>query len=199
MASRIRPLFLIVTAFWAYVAASNVIYAHSMQQSLTALHHEDFFACWEARLLQHLFLYPLLLGAVWASLRIGWQPIARRLPLQVLMGAAFAAAASPALWLGEWLMSDAGRYEETWASAAGVMAHMMPGSRLPIWLASATTFLLTYGFAVALVRSVPRRSSGRSPARIWRRCACSCRRIRSSICCIPSADRSSGIRRRRAP
>jgi hypothetical protein len=151
MASRIRPLFLIVTAFWAYVAASNVIYAHSMQQSLTALHHQDFFACWEARLLQHLFLYPLLLGAVWASLRIGWQPIARRLPIQAAMGAVFAAAASPALWLGEWLMSDSGRNQETWASAAGVMGQMMPGSRVPIWLASATTFLLTYGFAVALV------------------------------------------------
>ncbi len=150
MASRMRPQFLIVTAFWAYVAASNVIYAHSMQQSLMAFHRQDFFAGWEARLLQHLFLYPLLLGAVWASLRIGWQPLARRLPLQVLMGAAFAAAASPALWLGEWLMSDAGHYQETWASAAGVMGEM-PGSKLPIWLASATTFLLTYGFAVALV------------------------------------------------
>jgi hypothetical protein len=150
MASRIRPPFLIVTAFWAYVAASNVIYAHSMQESLTALHRADFFACWQARLLQHLVLYPLLLGAVWASLRLGWQPLARRLPLQALMGAAFAAAASPALWLGLWLMSDSGRYQETWASAAGVMGEM-PGSALPIWLASATTFLLTYGFAIALV------------------------------------------------
>ena len=86
MASRIRPPFLIVTAFWAYVAASNVIYAHSMQESLAALHVEDFFAGWEARLLQHLFLYPLLLGGVWGSLRIGWQPIARRLPLQAADG-----------------------------------------------------------------------------------------------------------------
>ena len=151
MASRIRPLFLIVTAFWAYVAASNVIYAHSMQQSLMAFHRQDFFAGWEARLLQHLVLYPLLLGAVWASLRIGWQPLARRLPLQVLMGGAFAAAASPALWLGEWLMTDSGRYQETWASAAGVMGEMPGSSKLPIWLATATTFLLTYGFAVALV------------------------------------------------
>jgi hypothetical protein len=150
MASRIRPPFLIVTAFWAYVAASNVIYAHSMQESLTALHVEEFFAGWEARLLQHLVLYPLLLGGVWGSLRIGWQPLVRRLPLQLLIGGAFAAAASPALWLGEWLMSGSGSHQETWASAAGVMGEM-PGSKLPIWLASATTFLLTYGFAVALV------------------------------------------------
>jgi len=153
MASRLRQPFLIVTAFWAYVAASNVIYAHSMQESLATLHAEDFFAGWEPRLLQHLFLYPLLLAGVWGSLRIGWQPIGRRLPLQVLMGGAFAVAASPALWLGMWLMSNSHRVyhmHETWASAAGVMGEM-PGSSLPIWLASATTFLLTYGFAVALV------------------------------------------------
>jgi Histidine kinase len=150
MASRIRPPFLIVTAFWAYVAASNVIYAHSMQESLAALHAEDVFAGWEPRLLQHLFLYPLLLGGVWGSVRIGWQPLARRLPLQALIGGAFAAAASPALWLGEWLMSDSWHYQETWASAAGVMGEMS-GSKFPIWLAGAVTFLLTYGFAVALV------------------------------------------------
>jgi len=151
MASRIRPPLLIVTAFWAYVAASNVLYAHSMQQSLSAAHLTDFFACWQARLLQHLFLYPLLLAGVWGSLRIGWQPLRRALPLQLLMGGAFAAAASPALWLGEWLMTDSTHYQETWASAAGVMHAMMPGSEVPIWLASATTFLLTYGFGVALV------------------------------------------------
>jgi hypothetical protein len=150
MASRIRPPLLIVTAFWAYVAASNVIYAHSMQQSLAAMHVTDFFAGWQARLLQHLFLYPFLLAGVWASMRIGWQPFGRRGPLQLLMAGAFAAAASPALWLGEWLMSDSRHSERTWASAAGVM-HAMPGSELPIWLASVTSFLLTYGFAVALV------------------------------------------------
>jgi len=150
MASRIRPPFLIVTAFWAYVAASNVLYAHSMQESLTALRVPDFFSGWQVRLLQHLFLYPLLLGAIWASRRIGWQPFGRCSSLQLLMGVAFAAAASPALWLGTWLMTDSAQYHQTWASAAGVM-HEMPGSSLPIWLASATTFLLTYGFAVALV------------------------------------------------
>lgn len=153
MTPRVRPPLLIVTAFWAYVAASNVIYAHSMQESLNAIHMASFFAGWEARLLQHLFLYPLLVAGVWGSLRIGWQPLGRCLPVQALIGGAFAAAASPALWLGEWFMSDSApphHYEESWASASGVM-HQMPGGELPVWLASATTFLLTYGFAVALV------------------------------------------------
>lgn len=150
MAPRIRPTFLIVTAFWAYVAASNVIYAHAMQESLAALHAQDMFSGWAPRLLQHLVLYPLLLAGVWCSVRLGWQPLGRRLPVQVLIAGAFAFAASPALWLGEWLMSSTYRHHDSWASAAGVMSEM-PGARWPVWLAGATTFLLTYGFAVALV------------------------------------------------
>ncbi|HEY7888429.1 MAG TPA: histidine kinase [Steroidobacteraceae bacterium] len=153
MTPRVRPPLVIVTAFWAYVAASNVIYAHSMQESLSAIDMPDVFAGWEARLLQHLFLYPLLLAGVWGSLRIGWQRLSGCLPLQLLIGGAFAAAASPALWLGEWLMNASSRhahYQESWASASGVM-HQMPGAELPVWLASATTFLLTYGFALALL------------------------------------------------
>ncbi|MGH8202775.1 MAG: sensor histidine kinase [Steroidobacteraceae bacterium] len=144
MTPRMRPMFLIVTAFWAYVAASNVIYAHSMQASLAALHVPDFFSRWEPRLLQHLMLYPLLLAAIWYSLRIGWQPLARRLPVQVLMGGAFAFAASPALSLGDWLLHSRHHHLNSWTG-------QMMGPNVPIWLASATTFLLTYGFAVALV------------------------------------------------
>ena len=151
MASRTRPRLLIVTAFWAYVAASSVIYAHGMQASLTVLHVAHFFAAWQARLLQHLILYPLLLAGVWASMRIGWQPVARRLPLQLLMGIAFASAASPALWVGEWLIHrHPMHHQQTWASSVAFVNNM-PGPQFPVWLAAATTFLLNYGFALALV------------------------------------------------
>ena len=151
MAPRIRPPLLIVTAFWAYVAASNVLYAHSMQESLAALHVAHFFAAWQARLLQHLFLYPLLLAAIWGSIRIGWQPMRRCLPLQLLIAGVFAASASPALMLGEWLISVLSHQQHELMTGVGGMTHEMPGSQVPIWLASATTFLLTYGFALALV------------------------------------------------
>jgi hypothetical protein len=154
MVSRIRPLLLIVTAFWAYVAASNVLYANSMQANLTALHVAHFFSGWQARLLQHLVLYPELLVCVWASLRIGWQPVATRLPLQVLMGLAFAISASPALWIGDIMVGDAMGHEHTHAAMSGAAMSGMggePGSEWLTWLASATIFLLTYGFALALV------------------------------------------------
>ncbi|HEX5462419.1 MAG TPA: histidine kinase [Steroidobacteraceae bacterium] len=156
MVSGIRPLLLIVTAFWAYVAASNVLYANAMQASLSAMHvAAHFFSGWQARLLQHLVLYPELLVCVWASLRIGWQPMGIRLPLQVLMGLTFAISASPALWVGDILVGDA-------MSHAQMQMQMQmhtgtswgtdePGSEWLTWLASATIFLLTYGFALALV------------------------------------------------
>jgi hypothetical protein len=150
MPSRIRPPLLIVTAFWAYVAASNVLYANSMQANLTALHVAHFFAGWQPRLMQHLILYPVLLACIWASLRIGWQPLARRLPLQVLMALGFAISASPALWLGEVMVGDEVMSEHMqggrWSGMGGE-----PGSEWFTWLASATIFLLTYGFALALV------------------------------------------------
>src|SRR5512146_450545 len=149
MAPRIRPPLLIVTAFWAYVAASNVLYANSMQANLDALHVAHFFAGWQARLLQHLFLYPALVACAWGSLRIGWQPVGRRLPLQVLMALAFATCASPALWLGEVVVGDAAAHDHMHAGISA-MTHE-PSSGWLTWLASATIFLLTYGFALALV------------------------------------------------
>ncbi|MGH8302585.1 MAG: sensor histidine kinase [Steroidobacteraceae bacterium] len=154
MVSRIRQPLLIVTVFWAYVAATNVLYANSMQESLAVLHVEHFFAAWQSRLLQHLFLYPLLLAGIWGSVRIGWQPLGRRLPLQVLIGGVFAMLAAPALWLGECVTSDLMAQQhmgELRSSGFGAVMHAMAGPELPIWLASAALFFLTYGFALALV------------------------------------------------
>lgn len=145
MGSRIRPPLLIVTGFWAYVAASNVLYANSMQANLTALHVAHFFAGWQPRLLQHLILYPVLLVCVRTSLRIGWQPLWRRLPLQILMALAFAMAASPALVLGEMILGD---HVMHFGTSAGLSAMTLEWLT---WVATGTEFLLAYGFALALV------------------------------------------------
>ena len=151
MTTRFRPMVLIVTVFWIYVALSDVLYANQMQASLTAMHVGHLFAPWRARLLQHLFLYPALLACMWASLTLGWQPILRRLPLQILLGAAFAALGEPSLWLG--LSALIGFHQATYAFLSG----LRPGTPLSIvpvlqiWVASSTSFLLTYGFGLALV------------------------------------------------
>jgi Histidine kinase len=148
-----KPLLGVLTAFWVYVVLSNVMYANNMQASLSVMNVQHVFARWDARILQHLFLYPLFILAMRGSLRTGWQPLWRALPLQLLLAFAFAALAAPALVGGEYLTSHwNGEYEgdhsmkEEWSSWQGFATH-----EIPIWLASITSFLVTYGFGLALV------------------------------------------------
>jgi hypothetical protein len=63
---RFAPYLWVLTAFWVYVAVSNLLYAASMQASLKV---EHVFAPASARLLQHLFLYPLFILCMWRALR----------------------------------------------------------------------------------------------------------------------------------
>jgi hypothetical protein len=87
------------------------------------------------------------------ALRTGWQPLWRTLPLQLLCALGFAVIASPALVLGEYLtgvwngnsmIHDS--MQKEWGSWSGFLTH-----EVPIWLASITSFLVTYGFGLALV------------------------------------------------
>jgi Histidine kinase len=147
----IWPLFGVLTAFWLYVALSNVLYGVSMQAFLATLRMHNVYAPWNARLLQHVFLYPVLLGCVWASLRIGWQPMWRAAPLQLLCALGFSILASPALILGEKFTGDTMEHEMVTQSTQSVLAGFIVGPAIPLWLASVTNFLLTYGFGLALV------------------------------------------------
>ena len=142
----IRQHLIILTVFWVYVACSNVLYANSMQASIAQIPGQiHVFAPYCSRLLQHLFLYPVLLLCVSISLRIGWQPSWRKLPAQLLTAVFFASLAQPAMGLAEFLDKSpalTGHMRQDF----GFTAH-----DLPIWLATTTTFLLTYGFALTLI------------------------------------------------
>jgi len=148
-----RPLLGLLTAFWIYVALSNVMYAANMQASLSVQNIHNVYAPWDARIVQHVLLYPLFILSMRGSLRTGWQPLWRALPLQLLCALGFAVLAAPALMFGEYLtgmahgssmMHDA--MEKEWGSWSGFVTH-----EVPIWLASITSFLVTYGFGLALV------------------------------------------------
>ncbi len=148
-------MLLILTVFWIYVALSNVLYANSMQASFSYQTGKVLFARWDARLMQHLFLYPFLLTAVWTSQRIGWHPRLRAIPLQVLTAFVFCILAAPLLTLGELLTGDA------WTHMQAHVQQMTNGKswwrmfleddELPMWSASAISFFLTYGFGIALI------------------------------------------------
>ncbi len=150
-AASVRPQLTVLTAFWIYVALSNVLYANSMQASLSTMGRV--FAPWDARLIQHLLLYPLFLLSMWRAMRTGWQPLWRAIPLQLLCALGFAVLASPALVLGEYLTHE--WHGEEWShnewvknfgTWQGFFTH-----EVPIWVASITSFLVTYGFGLALV------------------------------------------------
>lgn len=137
--ARFRSFVLVLTVFWLYVALTNVLWANNMQASLESI-RVMVFAPWRARLLQHLFLYPLFLGCAWLSLRIGWEPRGRAIPLQVLCALAFAAAGSPMLAAAEMLVGN--------HHASG---DEMSARLLPLWIAGIVNWLLTYGFGLALM------------------------------------------------
>lgn len=148
---RARPLFIAVTVFWTYVALSNITYAHAMQYYLTTTAMVHVFASWDARVVQHILLYPLLLGCVWLSLRIKWRPVWRTWPLQILLGLFFATLASPALDLAQYLV---GSHKMEKADPHHYFSMFTQGSELALWLSSIALFLASYGFCIALASGI---------------------------------------------
>ncbi len=139
----------VLTAFWIYVTVSNVLYAHNMALFMDPGNRGNLFAAWPARSLQHLLLYPVLLLCVQLAVRIGWRPWPRRVPLQIILALVFALLASPLLGVSEHLLGSS--VEVTEPDDRMNMPWQGPQSELPLRIASATSFLLTYGFALALV------------------------------------------------
>jgi two-component system, LytTR family, sensor kinase len=146
----LRPLLGVLSAFWIYVALSNVMYANNMQASLSSQNIQHVFAPWDARLVQHLLLYPLFILCMWVALRTGWQRLWRALPIQLLCALGFAVLASPALVVGELVTNPWHHMQEEQHGWYG-MHKFMTGSELPTWLASITSFLVTYSFGLALI------------------------------------------------
>ena len=142
----IRTMFVILTSFWIYATISNVLYANSMQISLAAISNKPLFATWSVRVLQHLFLYPVFLIFVSVSLRLGWQRLWRALPLQLLLACCFAALPFFAMTGAEYFLADH-KWQHVPPSESSIWND--PSERA-MWLASATSFFLTYGFGVAL-------------------------------------------------
>jgi signal transduction histidine kinase len=134
--------------FWVYVALSNILYAYSMRISISHVANVHVFAPWDSRLLQHLILLPVLLVSFWASLRIQWRPLSVALPLQVILGAVFAVLAYPAMMASEMALAALHGHNPDMMHASGPW---FDSDLLPMWLASFVSFLLTYGFGLALI------------------------------------------------
>jgi len=143
-----RPQVGILTGYWVYVALSNILYAAAMNANFLQMSGESHFAPWDVRLLQHAILYVALLASVWASLKIGWRPLLPTVIMQLVVAVAFALLGAPALTAAQILLgyetSKPGGMLATWVS-------WFDASNRALWLASATSMLLAYGFGLALV------------------------------------------------
>src|ERR1700677_1221255 len=143
-----RQFFTIVALFWAYVALSNVLWAYGMRTGMAKVTNLPLFSPWDARVLQHVYLLPLILVSYWASMRIQWRPLLVALPLQIILALAFAALAYPALLLGEYTVAD-----HAWHAQVAEHGHnpFSDPMVMSLWLASFVSFLPTYGFGLTLV------------------------------------------------
>jgi hypothetical protein len=145
----LRQFLGITCLFWVYVALSNILYAYSMRTGLARVTNVSLFAAWDARLLQHVLLLPVVLVSFWASLRIQWRPLLLALPLQLLLGALFAALAYPAMIAAQMSLGSPEIHEHSMTSNPWADPFF-----LSLWVASFVSFLPTYGFGLALVTGI---------------------------------------------
>jgi Histidine kinase len=129
-----KTLLLLTSAFWLFVALTDVLYGYNMQINADQMFKAVIFVNGNERVLQHVLLFPILLACFSASLRIGWAPLTR-VPVQLLLGAIFAALSYHAMDLSEFII---------W----GVL---MPRAVVALWMASFVTFFMTYCFGIVLV------------------------------------------------
>ena len=141
-------LLAVAAIYWLFVTVSDILYAHSLRVGFGKVTTVELFLPWDARLFQHLALFPALVGCLWLSLRHGWKPPWRAVPMQVLLAACFAVTAAPALWVGEWLFSE--KYVHPPSHPMGDNSMISPES-LALWLASATSFFFAYAFGLAAI------------------------------------------------
>ena len=145
----VRQFFVIVSLFWVYVTMSDVLYAYSMRTGIAKVTNMPLFAAWDARVLQHALLFPFLAVSFWASLRVQWRPMVVAIPLQVILGTAFAAIAYPAMIVSELLLGSPDWHEHAMDHVTSPF--YLDSFFLSLWMASFVSFLPAYGFGLALV------------------------------------------------
>lgn len=140
------PMLGILTLFWADIACLNVLYAYGMATSFDLMNSKHLFASWQARVVQHILLFPIFVGCILLSLRMGWR-WATALP-QLLLAIGFSLLGSPLLM---WCQKLVGDPQVVFQPEPKNFAEFIAGPGPTLWVAAATSFLLTYGFGLALV------------------------------------------------
>jgi two-component sensor histidine kinase len=136
------------------VACSNVFRSQLEVAALESLKIPHVYAGSPARLLQHLILYPVFIGCVLLSQRLGWRRGWYSVPLQLLLAVSFAVAGARLLVPCQKLLHDPNLLNNPFLAQLPRphdFGDWLAGPGPLLLLAGATGFLLAYGFALALV------------------------------------------------
>jgi hypothetical protein len=140
-------LALLTGLFWLYVTLSDLIASRGMQITVSQFTDAMIFASWDVRVLQHVLLFPLLLACYSMSLKMGFK--GSRALGQGALALAFASAASPVMDLAEMLY-----HLVLVPQPPGTVWPEQPRAQEAIWVGHFTSFLLTYGFGLALIHGI---------------------------------------------
>lgn len=150
LSTRFPAALALLTVFWVYVTATNILWGASMRESLVSIGGTHVFAPWDARLVQHLLLYLALVGCMWISRRIGWQPLWKALPLQVMCALIFSALGNPSMDVAE-VVVGMYSWHDILIPGTWMVRDDYPGRQEFLWVASAVSVLIDYAFCLALL------------------------------------------------
>jgi hypothetical protein len=148
-----KQFFGIVAGFWAYVALSNILYAGAMELAFSKQVEEALFAPWYQRLAQHVLLLPFVVICYALALRISWAQRWRTVLAHFSLAAVVSLLARPALGVSQYLFYecclDRRHYsDKPWDPT---LQQAILGSQIGGWAAAFLSFLVAYGFGLALL------------------------------------------------
>ena len=138
---------LLASLFWAYITLTDIVYHEAMRIELSELTHIMVYFPWQYRLMQHALMLPPLLLCYSTAVRIGWRPARRRVPQQLALALGFSS-------LMFWMMMVGGLVMHAIFGTPAVPFGIFTKGDWAVWVSSAATTLLAYGFGLTLVVGV---------------------------------------------
>jgi len=142
-----RGVLTLASLFWAYVTLTDIVYHQGLSIELRELTSVMMYAPWQQRLLQHVFMLPLLLLCYSMALRLGWRPVARRVPQQLALALGFSL-------LAFWMMLSGNFMLHMVFNTPAVPFAVVTKGDWAVWVSSTATTLLSYSFGLALLAGV---------------------------------------------
>lgn len=138
-----RGMFAFTSLFWAYVTVTDLVYVAAMAVKVRESGGPVIFLPWQARVVQHALLLPVLLACYWTATRIGWTPAHKRVPQQLALALCFSLLLEWAMLVAEQLIHGSLMYVDRFG--------LFTRGDWAVYISSIATGLPTYGFGLAML------------------------------------------------